>query len=418
MKHAVLARSVVLGLAAGHALLAQSPPASPSGYLVAWAGDADRKSSDFLAVIDANSLSPSYGSVLRTVLVGAVGTNPHHSEHRFSPGHSLFVNGFGGNRTFRFDLTDVLKPRMLGEVRNPLNLTYPHSFERLPNGHVLATMQAHDVDFTGPGGLAEYDDEGRVVRSASAAAPGVDNNILRPYSLAVLPAADRVVVASSRMGLPTWHPEREHIQHEHQGFHIQLWRLSDLRLLKTIALDAPEGDSVNQVPAEPRVLADGTVLISTMSQCGLYRVAGLEADTFEAELVYRFGGRACAVPVVRGNYWVQSMGNPQRVIAVDVRNPRKPVQASTVEFDARQWPHWLSADPTSDRIVMVNSQGETREHRMWMLSLDSQTGRLAIDERFRNPGADKPGLTFSNIRWPHGDTSDAIPHGTVFVRQE
>ena len=129
--------------------------------------------------------------------------------------------------------------------------------------------------------------------------------------------------------------------------------------------------------------------------------------------MYRFGGRVCAVPVVRGNYWVQTMGNPQRVIAVDVGNPRKPVQVSTVDFDARQWPHWLSADPTSDRIVMVNSQDATQEHRIWMLSLDSHTGRLTIDERFRSPGADKPGVSFADIRWPHGDTGDAIPHGTV-----
>lgn len=35
-------------------------------YLLVWAGDADRKDPDFLAVIDANARSSTYGKVLKT----------------------------------------------------------------------------------------------------------------------------------------------------------------------------------------------------------------------------------------------------------------------------------------------------------------------------------------------------------------
>jgi len=174
-------------------------------------------------------------------------------------------------------LKNPLSPKFIGPVALPPGLTYSHSFERLRNGHVIATMQAHDADFNGPGGLVEFDDEGRIIRSASAAAEGVDSALLRPYSLTLLPAKDRIVVTLSRMLLPGWDSRGDHFtQHEHQGFHIQLWRLSDLTLLKTIALEAPN-DKLNQVPAEPRVLKDGTVLVTTMQSCGLYRVTGTEA---------------------------------------------------------------------------------------------------------------------------------------------
>ena len=52
--------------ACGLTLLIAAAP-EPPRYLFVWAGDAAHKSPDFVAVIDFDPSSPSYGKVLRTV---------------------------------------------------------------------------------------------------------------------------------------------------------------------------------------------------------------------------------------------------------------------------------------------------------------------------------------------------------------
>ena len=74
------------------------------------------------------------------------------------------------------------------------------------------------------------------------------------------------------MLLPSWDPDRNRERDPQEGYHVQLWRLSDLTLLKTIILEAPSGTDANRGPVEPRVLEDGTVMVST-DRCGLYRIA-------------------------------------------------------------------------------------------------------------------------------------------------
>jgi hypothetical protein len=401
--------SAVVGLTA---VIGQSGVGSP--YLVTWVGDADRADSDFLAVIDARQHSTTYGQIIDSIPVNARGTNPHHTEHFFTPGVPLFANGFGSGHTFRFDLTNPARPKLLGEVQTEGPLAFPHSFERLPNGNLLATMQAKNGRFQGPGGLAEFDNDGRLVRTSGAGAEGIQPNALRPYGLVVIPQADRVVSASERMALPPWDPDRNRERDPQEGYHVQLWRLSDLALLKTITLEAPSGTDANRGPVEPRVLEDGTVMVST-DRCGLYRIAGLEPVTFKGEFVYRHPGPGCWVPAVIGKYWLQSVQSLRRVVVLDLGNPSAPLEVSHVEFDSRQAPHWLSVDPLSRRVVMTNSPGAP-DHRIWMLNFDPLNGRVSIDERFRDAGSQTPGISFDRPNWPHGPTGDSIPHGTIFVR--
>ena len=385
-----------------------------SSYLVAWVGDVDREDGDFLAVLAVSRSSKEYGRIINTVPVGERSTNPHHTEHRFSPGHPLFASGFGGNRIFRFDLSIPSRPRFLGAVPPFSGLAYSHSFERLPDGNVLATMQARDPDGNAPGGLAEFGDDGRVIRWVSAESREVDSAALRPYSLAVVPQLDRVVTVSARMGLPIWHLRSDGFEHEHTGFHMQLWKLSDLSLLRTVSLPAPEGQDSNLSPYEPRVLEDGRTVLITTSRCGLYRVRGLDADAFGADLIHRFTGRGCAVPLPVGRYWIQSVAASHRVVVLAISDPANPIQVSQLQFDERQGPHWLALDPAGTRIVVVNNpQYETR---MWMLNFDASSGRITLDESFRDAGSERPGVSFDRMGWPHGKTGPGMPHGTVFVR--
>ncbi|HEX7977816.1 MAG TPA: hypothetical protein VF461_04395 [Gemmatimonadaceae bacterium] len=399
--------AVVASACATHA-----PPAldhserPPARYLFAWAGDEDREDSDFLAVIDLARDGDRYGTIVATTPIGEKGLWPHHTEHELGASRMMFANGFAGNRTVLFDLRDALHPKVVERYDGFAGLTFLHSFARLPNGHILATFQSHGPNNEGPGGIAELDERGRVVRSRSAEDSTADQATLRPYSLAVVPSLDRVVVALTYMVIPTWHPLRGSIAHDHTGNQVQVYRLSDLALLKTIRLPGNDG------PNEPRVLRDGrTVLVSSVA-CRLYRVTGLEGTDPRLEMVHEEAQRGCALPVVIGNYWVQSNAATHRIFSLDVRDLLNVRMVSSVELDERQRPHWLATD--GSRIVVVNEPAPTAERRMWMLQIDRASGALTLDSAFRDAGSTRPGIAFDRASWPHGATGTAVPHGTVF----
>lgn len=392
------------------AMTAHAQQFTGSRYLASWVGDADGADSDFLAILDVNPDSKTYTRVLATAAANVRGTLPHHTEHEFLPGHPLFANGFAGNKTVRFDLSDPMHPRLLGELATAPGLAFPHTFVRLPNGNILATMQASGPTFLPPGGLAEYRDNGSVVRTGSAA-NDVDPGA-RPYSLIAIPEQDRVVVSCGRMILPKGVAADSPL--DHAGSVIQLWRLSDLHLLKTIPVVPPGGSRANieRNPYEVRRTPAGDIFLSTGSG-GLFRISGLEPATFRADLVYDFGGGAY-LPVMVGHYWIQAIAPLRRVVALDIKNPATPFEISRVDFDDRQSPHWLSLDPRSNRIIVANAS-DMNESRLWMLQMDVVSGWLRMDNSFHDPGNDRPGVSFDHEEWPHGRTGRGVPHGSVFL---
>jgi len=400
----------VIAIIALFAMTAIAQQPAGSRYLATWVGDSDGKDSDFLAILDVNPRSKNYTRVLRTTAANVRGTAPHHTEHEFVPGHPLFANGFAGNKTVRFDLRDPLHPRLLGEIAPAPGLAFPHTFVRLPNGNILATMQASGPTFLPPGGLAEYRDDGSVVRTGSAA-NDVDPGA-RPYSVLPIPEQDRIVVSCGRMFLPPGTVPASPL--DHAGFVIQLWRLSDLTLLKTIPVVPPAGSrhGIERNPYEVRRTAAGDIFLSTGSG-GLFRISGLEPDTFRADLIYDFGG-AAYLPVMVGHYWIQAIAPLRHVVALDITNPAKPSEISRVDFDEKQAPHWLALDPLSNRIIVANSS-EMNEARLWMLQMDPVSGRLTMDTSFHDPGNDRPGVSFEHDDWPHGKTGRGVPHGSVFL---
>jgi hypothetical protein len=97
--------------------------------------------SDFIAVLDANAASTTYGQVLASRDVGVAGAMAHHTELSLPVGHALFASDFGTGQVFLLDVSDPLTPRVTGRIDSVPGFRRPHSFARLPNGHVLATLQ-------------------------------------------------------------------------------------------------------------------------------------------------------------------------------------------------------------------------------------------------------------------------------------
>jgi hypothetical protein len=369
-------------------------------YLFAWSADKEKANSDFLAVVDASPASPTYGQVVASVPVGQTGTNAHHTEIELHPGGLLFANGFAAGRTWIFDLRAPLSPRIAARFDDRGSFSHPHSFLRLAGGNILATFQYRSGDHNAPGGLVEMDDTGALVRASPPADNPVDPNV-RPYSAAVLPGMDLVVTTSTDMHDAV------------KSRSVQLWRFSDLKLLHTFPVPDPPGGYGAEYTAEPRVLADGTVLVSTFT-CGLFRLTGLGSSSPSARPVFQFPGQWCGVPLLIGRFWVQTLETAGKLVVLDVSDPVAPVQISSLDFESGAEPHWLAYDALSHRIVVTGSG--TLSHRIVMVKLNPATGALSWDESFRESGSPQRGISFERTEWPHGKGGPAVPHGTVFSR--
>ena len=376
-------------------------PAGKHSYLLVWAGDDDKKASDFLAVIDADRGSSAYGAVVATKPTGMAGTMPHHTEDMVPPDRHLLANGFDAGQTWLFDVRRPRRPEILGSFGGLNGYEHPHSYIRLPNGHVLATFQDHGEHQTG--GLVELTERGRFIQSGSAVDPAAPAAFIQVYSVAALPALDRAISTDTSM-----------MDDKLPGGKVQLWRLSDLKLLKTFDLPPGPTGNENQWTGEPRLLPDGSVYVHTF-HCGLYRLTGLENDRPQAVLVYRFEGDNCAVPLVVGHWWLQTVPAVHGIVVLDISDPAHPKEASRLTLDDKQKPHWLGLEPGGKRVV-VNS-GQYGEHRLFIADFNANTGTLTLDAKFRDRGSDRPGISMDGKTWPHGFHGNAYPHGTVFLAE-
>jgi len=384
----------------------QAQNAAASGhYMFAWTGDAAYKGKDFLAVIDADPKSASYGRLVTTVATDQQTMMVHHTEYTMPAGGMLFANDHMAGRTFIFDLLDPLHPKVAASFGDMAGYMHPHSYLRLPNGHVLATFQhAHHGESQGlgkSGGLVEIDDQGKVIRASGSADPAFPGALLTPYSLIVLPELDRVVSTNSSM----------HDEDLFRGLTYQVWRLSDLKLLKTAYFDTGE-DHYGQIsPEEPRLGPDGSIYVQTLS-CGIERITAVDTDKPESRLVHLFPGSMCGVPTIVGHYLIQSVPATNGLIVLDIADGRKPVEVSRLKLSDIYYPHWTGWDAKTQRLVVSSNYPKDR---VYLLKLDQSTGVLTIDDAFRDTDG-QAGFNFHDREWPHGWKGTGLPHGVVFSR--
>jgi hypothetical protein len=399
----------------------QATARPPEEYLFVWAGDSAGTASDFLAVVDALPSSPHYGAVVASVPTGTAGTHPHHTEAELGANRHLLANGFGAGRTWLFDLSAPREPKILTSFGSLAGFSHPHTFVRLANGHVLATFQyqadsaespteGHHGGSGGaerePGGLVEMDERGAVFKSGSAVDSAIADRHIYPYSVLPIPALDLAVSTTTDMNEANTAATSEW---------VQLWRLADLKLLRSIALEpGPRGDE-HHFSGEPFLLADGKSAYIHTFNCGLYLVRWLDTDRPTSTFVMAFEGKNCGVPVLTGHYWVQTVPEAHGLVALDIADPAHPREVATLKLGDDELPHWLAIDRTGRRLV-TNSSSANSGNRLFVVSFDPATGAMTLDQRFRDAGADRPGVRFTRRTWPHGFTGTAVPHGTVFSR--
>src|SRR5437867_9653458 len=181
MRGWVVAGILVLALLAGCRRRPETPLFVGEPYLAVWAGDADRQNSDFLAIIDADPTSATYGKVLRTYPVRSRGNEPHNVNAEPRADRRLFAGGLLTNRTFVFDLRQPLAGRLVAvdDAGPERRLWGPHDFVSLPNGRVAVTCidparyrgDAGEL-LAAAGGLAALTPDGQPARGIPRATPG------------------------------------------------------------------------------------------------------------------------------------------------------------------------------------------------------------------------------------------------------
>src|SRR5438128_4871980 len=131
-------------------------------YLFVWAGDQSRSNPDFLAVVNFDDHSSSYGAVINRVPLsgaGATGNEPHHVGIS-SDGKVLAAGGLlsvlkGQPEIFFFDISKPDAPMFLGSADPPLS-SITDEFEALPGGGFLVTMMGGPQGHA-PGRVVEFD---------------------------------------------------------------------------------------------------------------------------------------------------------------------------------------------------------------------------------------------------------------------
>jgi hypothetical protein len=400
---------------------AQSVADSP--YLLAFAGDQDEADSDFLAVIDVRPASASFGKAIATTPIGMKASMPHHMEYVMPPaGELLFMNAHHPELSLLVDLADPRAPRIAKTFSPPSPLRFPHDYARTPIGTRLVGFLRSEGASPNPretivpgnhGGIAEYTADGVLLRTTSAAGGTVKP--MRPYAFAFLPAIDRIVVTSAPMMELSWADV------------VQIYRYSDLTLLKTI--DLPVGKLADGRAMEgsqragfgPRVLPDGSVFLNAYG-CAFYRLSEIGSDnpqlvnvftleTPEARVAGRMRG-SCGIPVRFGNYWIMPVGQLHTVIVLDITNPGIPREVFRLALPESFSPHWLARDPKSNRLVLGAEFGG--EKGFYLLRFDDRVGRLSFDD-FQGAGA-RGYLSLENQTWPHGPTGTAWGHAALFMQ--
>ena len=146
---------------------AQDAECKPDGkgkpeVLYVWAGDQAHKAPDFLAVIDFDEDSRSYGRVIDTVPLpppGNLDNEPHHC-HLNSTKTVLACGGLlsllkGQNGIFFFDVSNAKKPRFMFSAK-AVESSMTDDFLPIEDGGFLITQMGSATGMA-PGRVAEFD---------------------------------------------------------------------------------------------------------------------------------------------------------------------------------------------------------------------------------------------------------------------
>ncbi len=367
----------------------------PARTLYVWAGDQARVAPDFLAVIDFDEDSPTYGKVIRTVPVpgpGGSGNEPHHC-HLSTDKNILACGGLlallrGQNSIFFFDVSDARRPKFLFSTSGTLsNIT--DDFLPLNEGGFLVTQMGSHTGGT-PGRVAEFDKNLRMVGEWPAQPPEHDFN---PHGISARPEVNLMVTSdfmmpASSLNIVPGDPLLRGI--------IRVWDFQNRSIVRTIVIPSALGTmDVKLIPGDPLGRAfttgmfDGLVYLVDILNGTSQVVFDCEDIVPHVEVPVRGGMTQLLAMPRSGDRLIFASFQAGQVGMLDVTDPEHPVQTGIVSLGLDAGPHMIALTDDDKRLVVsdyflneddfgkVHFEGD---HHVRVIRVSRR--RLALDPHF------------------------------------
>jgi selenium-binding protein 1 len=371
--------------------------------LYIWAGDQARIVPDFVAVIDFDESSKTYGKVIRTVSVPTSGNEAHHM-HLSADGRVLACGGLlsllkGQDGVFFFDVSDARNPTYLKSASAPLS-AITDDFLPLASGGFLVTQMGSNTGGA-PGRIAEFDKDLNLIHEWPDSPP-VDG--FNPHGISARPEINLLVTSdfinpiSTINGFPG--PEL-------RGS-IRVWDLEARTIVRTVTIPSAIGTmDVKLIPGDPKKRA----ITAGMFDSLLYLVdtqAGTYKPVFDAATVT---GAEMSMPQILavtsdGTRLIFPLLNTGQIVMLDISDPDHPFVLDVVTLGPGSQPHDIELREDNKRLIVtdyflneddfgkIHFEGDHKVH-----VLRVQRRRLEIDSRFN--------LDFNTAF----ETGPARPHG-------
>jgi len=404
---------VLLAALAGCGTRPGAVPPSNDHWLVVWAEDADRRHSDFLAVLGED------GSVVRTIPVKSAGNGPQGLSSELRRDRRVFATGGLSNRTFVFDLRDPRQGTLL-RVDDPGTsrpLAEPHGVATAPGGRAIVAC-ADETGYRGeprevlqsPGGLRVLGDDGRFVQDVPARDKAARGFIVAPTGIAVQPSLRRLVTTSEgHSATPTTGGEMI------PGMTVQLWSVAGPTFEKNLILPAGDRGEENLAPRTPAFLHRKPALVVNANEGGgIYLSDTMDLADPVFRLVKDYGAAARpdgAAVTPDDRFYLTMLAGTGRLVSLSLADMHAVREVSSVALGRASAGDATGALAMSlDGTRVAVSDGTT----VRLVRVDP-AGRLRVDGSFRDEKTGAVGVSFDRVAWPHGSTGPARARALLFV---
>ena len=365
--------------------------------LLVWASDKAHIEPDFLAVIDFDRDSRTYGKVLSTVPLegaSAFGNEPHHVGLSWD-GRTLALGGLlsvlrAQDQVFFFDVTNPRRPRFL-RSDNPPDASITDELAPISNGGFLVTFMGGG-NGTQPGRVVEYDARMARVKTWPDALPDDGFN---PHGISIDEAHNLMVTSDFICPARTLHV--------HDGDaadlrgSVRVWDFARREIIRTIVVGDPVRPAgtmeVQLIPRDRRLRAFTAGMVDNK----LYLVdtqEGTAKAVFDFDVFSR--PNTPAMPQLlrmngEGTRLFVTLNGAGKVVMFNIARPNQPELMSIADLGAGSGPHFLSLTSDERRLVVtdyflvedlypggiVNVEGDHKIH-----VINVQGNRLELDRAF------------------------------------
>jgi selenium-binding protein 1 len=349
-------------------------PDEHESLLYVWTRDGDGEADDFVAVVDADPDSPTWGEIVHRASAGSAANEAHHFGYTVETDR-IFAGGLFSNEVFVYDTeTDPRRPELIETLDlDATGYSGPHTLYAVPDGMLVAMLGA--VDGGGPGGLVKLSDDGELLETL----PGPDHRgaPVYMYDVGIKPEMNRMITSS--WAFPK-HIEEGMTPPEKVGSAVVVWNWKQGEVLQVEELD--------KAPLEVRWLHGpdglggfvncaygGTVWHwedgDTDGELDFHRVIELPDGSMPADMRISYDNRFLYV----------SLFGRSEVRQYDVTDPHDPELVDAVEL-----PHanMMKLSPDSRRLYVSNSLlsplDPDEDFGVWMLRVGPDG--MDVDERF------------------------------------